>query len=109
MMETLLLFDSVVNSRWFNNTQIFVFLNKVDKLRVKLARNPMADYFPDYKGGNDANRAAKYILWRLNQVNRAGLDLYPHLTRSNDPANMKVVFQQVKDAMAKKATEKKDL
>jgi guanine nucleotide-binding protein subunit alpha len=77
MMESLVLFDSVVNSRWFMRTSIILFLNKVDLFRQKLPRSPLSNYFPDYSGGNDVNRAAKYLLWRFNQVNRAHLNLYP--------------------------------
>lgn len=77
MMESLVLFDSVVNSRWFMRTSVILFLNKVDLFRAKLARSPLSNYFPDYSGGNDVNRAAKYLLWRFNQVNRAHLNLYP--------------------------------
>jgi hypothetical protein len=77
MMESLLLFDSVVNSRWFIRTSIILFLNKVDIFREKLSRSPLGNYFPDYSGGLDVNKAAKYLLWRFNQVNRAHLNLYP--------------------------------
>src|ERR1700728_3403374 len=77
MMESLVLFDLVVNSRWFMRTSIILFLNKVDLFKVKLGRSPLGNYFPDYSGGNDVNRAAKYLLWRFNQVNRAHLNLYP--------------------------------
>ena len=77
MMESLVLFDSVVNSRWFSRTSIILFLNKVDLFKAKLGRSPLGNYFPDYSGGNDVNRAAKYLLWRFNQVNRAHLNLYP--------------------------------
>lgn len=77
MMESLVLFDSVVNSRWFMRTSIILFLNKVDLFKLKLAKSPLGNWFPDYSGGNDVNRAAKYLLWRFNQVNRAHLNLYP--------------------------------
>jgi guanine nucleotide-binding protein subunit alpha len=58
-------------------TSIILFLNKVDLFKQKLSRSPLSSYFPDYSGGNDVNRAAKYLLWRFNQVNRAHLNLYP--------------------------------
>ena len=76
-MESLVLFDRIVNSRWFTRTSIIFFLNKVDLFRAKLSRSPLSNYFPDYSGGNDVNRAAKYFLWRFNQVNRAHLSVYP--------------------------------
>lgn len=81
MMESLLLFDSVVNSRWFMRTSIILFLNKVDIFQQKLGRSPLGNYFPDYTGGSDVKKAAKYLLWRFNQVNRAHLNLYPQCVR----------------------------
>ncbi|KAK2744167.1 Guanine nucleotide-binding protein alpha-2 subunit [Myotisia sp. PD_48] len=103
MMESLVLFDSVVNSRWFMRTSIVLFLNKVDLFRQKLGRSPMCKYFPDYSGGNDVNRAAKYLLWRFNQVNRAHLNLYPHLTQATDTSNIRLVFAAVKETILQNA------
>ncbi|KAI9672475.1 MAG: Guanine nucleotide-binding protein alpha-2 subunit [Caeruleum heppii] len=99
MMESLVLFDSVVNSRWFMRTSIILFLNKVDLFKQKLGRSPLGNYFPDYSGGNDVNRAAKYLLWRFNQVNRAHLNLYPHLTQATDTSNIRLVFAAVKETI----------
>ncbi|XWW99388.1 hypothetical protein V2A60_007398 [Cordyceps javanica] len=103
MMESLLLFDSVVNSRWFMRTSIILFLNKVDIFKQKLTRSPLANYFPDYSGGNDVNKAAKYLLWRFNQVNRAHLNLYPHLTQATDTSNIRLVFAAVKETILSNA------
>lgn len=103
MMESLVLFDSVVNSRWFVRTSIILFLNKVDLFKVKLLRSPLSNYFPDYSGGNDVNRAAKYLLWRFNQVNRAHLNLYPHLTQATDTSNIRLVFAAVKETILQNA------
>lgn len=119
MMESLVLFDSVVNSRWFMRTSIILFLNKVDLFKAKLARSPLGNYFPDYSGGNDVNRAAKYLLWRFNQVNRAHLNLYPQydfrnhlhnlnadkhsLTQATDTSNIRLVFAAVKETILQNA------
>ncbi|MCJ1309302.1 Guanine nucleotide-binding protein alpha-2 subunit [Agyrium rufum] len=103
MMESLVLFDSVVNSRWFTRTSIILFLNKVDLFKQKLGRSPLSNYFPDYSGGNDVNRAAKYLLWRFNQVNRGHLSLYPHLTQATDTSNIRLVFAAVKDTILHRA------
>lgn len=103
MIESLVLFDSVVNSRWFMRTSIILFLNKVDLFKQKLGRSPLAQYFPDYSGGNDVNRAAKYLLWRFNQVNRAHLNLYPHLTQATDTSNIRLVFAAVKETILQNA------
>lgn len=76
MMESLVLFDSLVNSRWFSKTTVFLFFNKVDLFKQKLKTSPLASYFPDYNGGNDVDCAVKYLLERFHQVNRAKLEIY---------------------------------
>jgi guanine nucleotide-binding protein G(i) subunit alpha len=94
MTESLILFDSVINSRWFLRTSIILFMNKIDVFRHKLPKVcgtfrgrtayrafgcqvPLEKYFPEYTGGSDINKAAKYILWRFMQSNRARLSVYP--------------------------------
>ncbi|KAJ3055514.1 Guanine nucleotide-binding protein alpha-2 subunit [Rhizophlyctis rosea] len=77
MAESLTLFESVINSRWFLRTSIILFLNKIDLFKDKLIKNPLENYYPEYKGGPDWNKAAKFILWRFTQKNRARLNIYP--------------------------------
>ncbi len=95
MAESLVLFESVINSRWFLRTSIILFLNKIDVFKNKVPKVsatyrlfedgsvdlalqvPLERYFPEYTGGNDINKAAKYILWRFMQANRARLSVYP--------------------------------
>lgn len=103
MTESLVLFDSVINSRWFVRTSIILFLNKIDLFKEKLALAPLSDWFPDYQGGADANKAAKYILYRFTQVNRAKLNIYPHLTQATDTSNIRLVFAAVKETILQNA------
>lgn len=97
MAESLVLFESVVNSRWFSRTSIILFLNKIDIFKQKVPRQPLSNFFPEYSGGNDVNKAAKYILWRFTQTNRARLSIYPHLTQATDTSNIRLVFAAVKE------------
>ncbi|WFD03930.1 Guanine nucleotide-binding protein alpha-2 subunit [Malassezia obtusa] len=99
MAESLVLFESVVNSRWFARTSIVLLLNKIDIFRQKIPRHPLSDYFPEYTGGNDVNKAAKYILWRFTLANRAKLNIYPHLTQATDTSNIRLVFAAVKETL----------
>ncbi|CDH56285.1 guanine nucleotide-binding protein alpha-3subunit [Lichtheimia corymbifera JMRC:FSU:9682] len=77
MVESLVLFESVVNSRWFMRTSVILLLNKIDLFLTKIQRTPLEHYFPDYQGGNDAQKGTKYLLWRFNQTNRMKLQIYP--------------------------------
>lgn len=88
MQESLVLFESVINSRWFLRTSVILFLNKIDVFKQKLPKVPLVHYFPEYTGGADINKAAKYILWRFTQTNRARLSVYPHLTQATDTSNV---------------------
>ena len=88
MNESLVLFESVINSRWFLRTSIILFLNKIDLFKAKLPKIPLEKYFPEYTGGPDVNKGAKYILWRFTQLNRARLSIYPHLTQATDTSNV---------------------
>lgn len=50
MAESLVLFESVINSRWFRRTSIILFMNKIDKFAAKLPNIPLEKFFPDYTG-----------------------------------------------------------
>lgn len=103
MTESLVLFESVINSRWFLRTSIILFLNKTDVFKHKLHKVPLERHFPEYTGGKDVNKAAKYILWRFMQVNRARLSVYPHLTQATDTTNIRLVFAAVKETILQNA------
>lgn len=97
--ESFVLFDSVVNSRWFARTSVILFLNKVDVFAEKLRRVPLENYYSDFAGGADVNRGAKYILWRFLQFNRSNLSIYPHVTQATDTSNIKMVFAAIKETI----------
>ena len=124
MVESLILFESVINSRWFLRTSIILFLNKIDVFKSKLPKVPLEKYFPEYTGGDDINKAAKYILWRFMQANRARLSVYPQsvvvifsffscwirlpsfrdsLTQATDTGNIRLVFAAVKATILQNA------
>jgi len=79
LTESLVLFESVINLRWFLRTSIILFLTRINEFKVKLPRFPLENYFPEYTGGADVNKGAKYILWRFVQANRARLNVYPQV------------------------------
>lgn len=50
MAESLVLFESVINSRWFLRTSIILFMNKIDLFAAKLSKVPLEKFFTDYTG-----------------------------------------------------------
>ncbi|KAJ6596193.1 G-protein alpha subunit [Mycena vulgaris] len=103
MQESLYLFESVINSRWFLRTSVILFLNKIDVFKRKLPKIPLGRYFPEYAGGNDLQKAAKYILWKFMQENRAKLTVYPHVTQATNTKNIRLVFAAVKETILQNA------
>jgi len=103
MMEQLVIFDGVVNSRLCVNTSIILLLANVSIFKQKMERTPLQNYFPYYSGGNNFNRAAKYLLWHFNQVNRAKLNLYPHIVDPcGGPSTTQAVFSAIRETMLQK-------
>ncbi|KAF8870980.1 guanine nucleotide binding protein, alpha subunit [Infundibulicybe gibba] len=103
MVESLALFEHVVNSGLFLQTSIILFLNKIDVFRNKLPIVPLERYFPEYTGGAEVNKAAKYILGRFMRTNRAQLSVYPHLTQTTDTTNVCLVFAAIRETILAKA------
>lgn len=99
MMDSLLLFEAVVNSPSFSRTSIILLLNNTAEFEQKLAKAPLNNYFPEYSGRNDVNEAAKYLLWRFNQVNRAHLALYPHLVDPGTTSATPLVLAAIKETI----------
>ncbi|KAE9374128.1 guanine nucleotide binding protein, alpha subunit, partial [Stipitochalara longipes BDJ] len=103
MAMTLLLFESLVNSRWFSRASIILLLCNVGRFREKLRSKPLSNYFPEYSGGNDLNEASKYLLWRFSQLNRARLNFYPSLCERFDASTMCHVLTAVKETTLRDA------
>ncbi|KAK9475345.1 guanine nucleotide-binding protein alpha-3 subunit [Dipodascopsis tothii] len=99
MAESLVLFDSIVNSKWFQRSSLILFLNKIDIFQEKIHRVPLEDYFPAYVGGPDLANATKFMLWNYTERNRSGLTIYPHLTQATNTSNIRVVFTAVRETI----------
>jgi guanine nucleotide-binding protein subunit alpha len=98
MQEALTLFDSICNSRWFVQTSMILFLNKMDLFRDKLPRSPMKDYFPDYEGGANFDAGCEYIRNRFIGLNQSDAkQIYTHLTCATDTSQIKFVMAAVND------------
>ncbi|ORY05031.1 guanine nucleotide binding protein, alpha subunit [Basidiobolus meristosporus CBS 931.73] len=98
MQESLTLFDSICNSRWFVRTSIILFLNKIDLFKEKLAISPLSNFFPGFEGPSDYDAACDYIMERFMSLNKTDLkQLYAHFTCATDTAQIKFVMAAVND------------
>lgn len=100
MEESLSVFDTICNSRWFANTPFILFLNKVDLLEEKLHKSLITDYCPDYaKDPLDVELVLDYFEKTLLSLNRFAKPIYVHRTCATDTAAMKFVLNAVTDMM----------
>ncbi|KAJ7238203.1 G protein alpha-subunit [Mycena rebaudengoi] len=100
LQEALTKFDSICNSRWFVKTSIILFLN-IDTFAEKLERSPLADYFPDYTGGNNYDAACDYLLHRFVSLNQSAAtkQIYAFYTSTEDTQQIKFVFSAIQDIL----------
>ncbi|KAG9475154.1 hypothetical protein GDO78_003556 [Eleutherodactylus coqui] len=61
MHESLKLFDSICNNKWFTDTSIILFLNKKDIFQDKIRKSPLTICFPEYKGTHAPTEMSAYI------------------------------------------------
>uniref|UniRef100_H2YCJ1 Uncharacterized protein n=1 Tax=Ciona savignyi TaxID=51511 RepID=H2YCJ1_CIOSA len=70
MHESMKLFDSICNNKWFTETSIILFLNKKDLFEVKILKSPLTICFPEYPGQNTYEEAAAYIQLQFEDLNK---------------------------------------
>lgn len=70
MQESLKLFDSICNNKWFTDTSIILFLNKKDLFEEKIRKSPLTICFPEYTGKSYTSIAFIQMHW-LHKINRA--------------------------------------
>ena len=122
MQESLKLFDSICNNKWFTETSIILFLNKKDLFEEKIKRSPLTICFQEYTGTlhsstmscfidfyflsktqigkNTYEEAAAYIQAQFEAKNKsASKEIYCHQTCATDTTNIQFVFDAVTDVI----------
>jgi len=103
MHESLRLFKDICNTKWFEDVDIILFLNKRDLFEKKIGKSPLKKCFEDYQGPNTAEAAAQYIEDQfLAQNENPDKLVYVHRTCATDTENMRVVFNSVVDILTHK-------
>ena len=101
--ESLNLFQSICNNKFFVKTAIILFLNKMDLFREKIMNSDrhLRLFFPKYTGPNrDVDAACRFIQDLFLKRNfHKGRFIYPHFTTATDTSNIKVVLKVVLDAV----------
>lgn len=98
MAEALVLFKSVCNSRWFTNTSMIIFFNKMDILEDKICKAPIERFFPAYDGGLDVEKAKDFFCRAFTELNMSvDKRIYVHYTCATDTQQVAFVMEAVMD------------
>ena len=106
LLEAYELWSAVVNSRWFSNVSILLFLNKKDIFRNKLLTSPFGRYHPEYTcsltnpSAEDVyQHVSEYIMSRFLRLNYGKAKVYPYFTCATDTRNIASIFAAVKETV----------
>jgi hypothetical protein len=111
MREALQLFEEIVNSKWFVETPIILFLNKCDLFREKIVnpRFALSAYFPDYHGNNTYEDGVEYIEKKFLSLNQTPKKIFTHVTCCTDTKQIKFVFDSVRQILMRSQLSTLDL
>ncbi|KAK3512687.1 hypothetical protein QTP70_023168, partial [Hemibagrus guttatus] len=103
MHESMKLFDSICNNKWFTETSIILFLNKKDLFETKIAQSPLTICFPEYTGTSTYPEASDFIRTKFEDLNKKKdtKEIYSHFTCATDTENIQFVFDAVTDVIIK--------
>ncbi|MCI4384243.1 hypothetical protein PGIGA_G00036750 [Pangasianodon gigas] len=102
LMESLNIFDTIVNNRVFSKASIILFLNKTDLLEEKVKTVSIADYFPDFTGEpHNLADVQKFLVecFRGKRREQQVKPFYHHFTTAINTENIRLVFRDVKDTI----------
>jgi len=104
MMESLALFETLVNSNWFQNTSFLIFFNKMDLFEEKIKHKDLTCCFPDYPGGKNADAAKEYIQKKFLATDKfpQKRSLFSYFTCATDTTQIRTIFDSVRRIIVSK-------
>jgi len=99
MHESLELFNKVTYNKIFENTPIFLFLNKKDLFEAMIKEVDMNVAFPEYKGGKDLNNALEFIQTQFRRQLPPKKDVNIQIVSACFKREIRVAFEEVKKVL----------
>ncbi|XP_078132640.1 guanine nucleotide-binding protein subunit alpha-12a isoform X1 [Sander vitreus] len=101
LVESMNIFETIVNNKLFLNVSIILFLNKTDLLVEKIRTVDIRKNFPEFRG--DQRRLEDVQAFLVQSFSRKrrnrGKPLFHHFTTAVDTENIRFVFHAVKDTI----------
>lgn len=101
LVESMNIFETIVNNKLFLNVSIILFLNKTDLLVEKIRTADIRKNFPEFRGDPRRLEDVQAFLVQLFSRKRRnrGKPLFHHFTTAVDTENIRFVFHAVKDTI----------
>eukprot|EP00808_Paulinella_micropora_P015939 g42175.t1 len=112
IIESLNLFESICNLRWFRDTPVILFLNKCDLFKEKIYKVPLTNTFAkEYEefmqqsdpSGDAYTLGTAFLEQEFLKRNHVKKQVYTHLTCATDQRAVEEVFNGVKDIVVRGA------
>jgi len=107
--DALNLFEDICNSKWFCDTNVVLFLNKIDLFNEKVKDVPLKTYFPafDPKETKEnpealAKEARDYLKYEFEARNHQERPVIVKVTSATESADIRVVFDETIKSIVKK-------
>ncbi|KAI6233110.1 G protein alpha subunit 2 [Aphelenchoides fujianensis] len=96
MVESMRLFESICNSRWFINTSVILFLNKKDLFAEKIQHYSIKKAFPEYSGPQAYDECVAFIKKKFEALNsNPRKTVYVHQTCATDTNQVQLILDSV--------------
>jgi len=102
MIESLQIFEEVINNKILKDIVPIIFFNKVDLFKEKIKEKNIDSCFPDYKGGQNFEEASKFIYEKFLGASKDKREIYAHFTTATDTENISKVFKDIKKTALKR-------
>jgi len=97
LAESIKVFSSIVNNKYFQQSTIVLFLNKTDLFKEKMSAKALKECFQDYDGDGSYEDGIDFIKGKFLEVNGDDTRLiFPHPTCATDTTNVSKVFEVCK-------------
>ncbi|WP_411023254.1 hypothetical protein, partial [Salmonella sp. s51228] len=101
--ESLTLFQAICNNKFFQKTEMILFLNKLDLFADKILNTDrhLRKYVSSYQGPErDPKLSGEHIKMLFLDLNtNKNKAIYPHFTTATDTKNIEIVLQIVLNAI----------
>lgn len=107
LVESLQLFEETVNNKWFFNTPVLLFMNKMDLLKEKVENGKFNSHFQDFEGEATVATASAYLANKYKQLMKNTDKRQVKVVElvATDTASMRQVMQDTKQFIASLPTQ----